>query len=257
MSKFVDKLQRASRSSATTIGFHPSIAESKGPAVLLITGLSGTQVKEAKIVAEANADAGLLLSDEPSGKAVRQMVEAVGDVPLGVLVRGMNEQKMNELADSGCDFLVIDVEAAATVLHEEKLGKFLAIELSLDQGLVRAINSLEVDGVFVGVPGGDSMITVERLLIYRRFVELLEKPVIAALPASVTKGELKSLWQTGIYGVVTSSTQSAAALTEVRKMISDLPRGPRGRRAKAGVALPHYDVDVAGAGEEDEEQENI
>jgi hypothetical protein len=77
------------------------------------------------------------------------------------------------------------------------------------------------------------------------------------LPASVTKGELKSLWQTGIYGVVTSSTQSAAALTEVRKMISDLPRGPRGRRAKAGVALPHYDVDVAGAGEEDEEQENI
>lgn len=255
MSKFVDKLKRASRSSVTTIGFHPSIAESRDPAILLIAGLSGTQVKEARIVAEANADAGLILSDEPSGKAVRQMVEAVGDVPLGVLVRDMNEQKMDELADSGSDFVVFDIKAAASVLHKEKLGKFLAIEPSLDQGLVRAINSLEVDGVFVGVPGGDSMITVERLLVYRRFVELLEKPVIAALPASVTKAELRSLWQAGICGVVTSLTQSAAALTEVRKMIGDLPRGPRGRRAKAGVALPHYDVEVAG--EEDEEQENI
>ena len=255
MSKFVDKLQRASKSPATTIGFHPSIAESRDPAILLIAGLSGTQAKEAKMVAEANADAGLMLGEEPSGKVVKQMVESMGDVPLGVLVKDINEQKMNELADSGSDFVVFDIRAAATVLRAEKLGKFLAIEPSLDQGLVRAINSLEVDGVFVGVPGGDSMITVERLLVYRRFVELLEKAVIAALPASITKAELRSLWQAGISGVVTSSTQSAAALTEVRKMISDLPRGPRSRRAKAGVALPHYDVDVAG--EEDEEQENI
>lgn len=255
MSKFVDKLQRASRSSATTIGFRPSIAESRDPAMLLIAGLSGTQVKEAKILAEVNADAGLILSEEPSGRAVRQMVEAVGDVPLGVLVRDMDEQKMNELADSGSDFLVFDIKAAATVLHKEKLGKFLAIEPSLDQGLIRAINSLEVDAVFVGVPGADSMITVERLLVYRRFVELLEKPVVAALPASITKAELRSLWQAGICGVVSSSTRSAAALKELGKMIRDLPRGPRSRPAKAGVTLPHYDVDVAR--EEEEEQENI
>jgi hypothetical protein len=38
-------------------------------------------------------------------------------------------------------------------------------------------------------------------------------------------------------------------------MISDMPRGVRGRRAKAGALLPHYGEGVAE--EEDEEQEEI
>ena len=54
MSKFVDKLQSLSKSSATPIGFHPSISKLKSPAMLLIAGLSGRQVKEAKIVADVN-----------------------------------------------------------------------------------------------------------------------------------------------------------------------------------------------------------
>jgi len=253
MSKFVDKLQSLSKSSTTPIGFHPSASESKSPAMLLIVGLSGTQAKEAKIVADVNADAGLILSEDPSAKLVRQMVEAMGDVPLGVFVKGMNEEKINELASLGCDFMVFDIKAAAAVLHKEEIGKFLMIEPSLDQGLVRAINSLEVDGVFISSRGEDSFVAVEHLLVCRRFVELLEKPVIMALPSLVTKAELTSLGQVGVDSVVAPSTHSVEALAELKKMISDLPRRARGRRAKAGVKLPHYGGFVSR--EEDEEQE--
>jgi len=255
MSKFVDKLQILSKSSTTPIGFHPSASESKSPAMLLIVGLSGTQAKEAKIVADVNADAGLILSENPSAKLVRQMVEAMGDLPLGVFVKGMNEEKINELASLGCDFVVFDIKAAAAVLHKEEIGKFLMIEPSLDHGLVRAINSLEVDGVFISNRGEDSFIAVEHLLVCRRFVELLEKPVIMALPSLVTKAELTSLGQVGVDSVVAPSTQSVEALAELKKMISDLPRRARGRRAKAGVKLPQYGGGVTG--EEDEEQEEI
>jgi len=253
MSKFVDKLQSLSKSSTTPIGFHPSVSELKSPAMLLIAGLSGTQIKEAKIVADLNADAGLMLSEGPNIKTLKQMVEAVGDVPLGIFVKGMSEEKINELASLGCDFVVFDIKAAAAVLHKEKVGKFLMIEPSLDQGFVRAINSLEVDGVFISSRGGDSFVAVEHLLVCRRFVELLEKPVIMVLPSLVTKSELTSLWQAGIDGVVAPSTQSIEALTELKKMIGDLPRGARGRRTKAGVVLPHYGELVTR--EEDEEQE--
>jgi len=255
MSKFVNKLQSLSKSSTTPIGFHPSASESKNPAMLLIAGLSGAQVKEAKIVADVNADAGLILSEGPSARIVKQMVEAMGDIPLGVFVKGMSEEKINELASLGGDFLVFDIKAAAAVLHKEEIGKFLMIEPSLDQGLVRAINSLEVDGVFISSRGEDSFVAVEHLLVCRRFVELLEKPVIMALPSLVTKAELTSLWQAGVDGVVVPSTQSVEALTELKKMIGDLPRGARGRREKAGVKLPHYGGFVAR--EEDEEQEEI
>jgi hypothetical protein len=255
MSKLVDKLQSLSKSSTTPIGFHPSASESKSPAMLLIAGLAGTQIKEAKIVADVDADAVLILDEGPSARIVRQMVEAVGDVPLGVFVKGMNEEKINELASLGCDFVVFDIRIPAAVLNKEKVGKFLMIEPSLDQGFVRAINSLEVDGVFISSRGEDSFVAVEHLLICRRFVELLEKPVIIALPSLVTKAELTSLWQAGVDGVVATSAQSVEALAELKKMIGDLPRGARGRRAKAGVVLPHYGGAVAR--EEDEEQEEI
>jgi methylmalonyl-CoA mutase cobalamin-binding subunit len=129
------------------------------------------------------------------------------------------------------------------------------IESSLDQGLVRAINSLEVDGVFISSRDGDSFVAVEHLLVCRRFVELLEKPVIMALPSLVTKTVLTNLWQVGIDGIVAPSTQSVESLAELKKMINDLPRRARGRRAKAGVILPNYGGGVAG--EEDEEQEEI
>jgi len=223
--------------------------------MLLIAGLSGTQVKEAKIVADVNADAGLILSEGPSDKIVRQMVEAVGDVPLGVFVKGMSEEKINELVSLGCDFVVFDIKVPAAVLNKEEVGKFLMIEPSLDQGFARAINSLEVDGVFISSRDEDSFVAVEHLLVCRRFVELLEKPVIMALPSLATKAELTSLWQAGVDGVVAPSTQSAETLAELKKMIGDLPRGARGRRAKADVKLPHYGGFAAS--EEDEEQEEI
>jgi len=255
MSKFVDKLQSLSKSSTAPIGFHPSAPEFKSPAMLLIAGLLGTKVNEAKIVADVNADAGLILSEGPSARIVKQMVEAVGDIPLGVFMKDMSEEKINELVSLGCDFMVFDIRIPAAVLHKKEVGKFLMIEPSLDQGFVRAINSLEVDGVFISSKGGDSFVAVEHLLVCRRFVELLEKPVIMALPSLVTKAELTSLGQVGVDGVVAPPTQSVEALAELKKMIGDLPRGARGRRAKAGVMLPHYGGVVAG--EEDEEQEEI
>jgi len=254
MSKFVDKLQSLSKSSTTPIGFRSSASESKGSAMLLIAGLSGTQVKEAKIVADVNTDAGLILSQAPSIKIVRQMVEAAGDVPLGVFVRGMGDEEINELEGSGCDFVVFDIKAATTVLQKEGMGRFLMIEPSLDQGFARAINSLAVDGVFISSGGGDSFVAVEHLLVCRRFVELLEKPVMITLPSLVTKAELTNLWQAGV-GVVASSTQSVEALAELKKMIGDLPIGARGHRTKVGVILPHYGGGLAKEEEEDEEQE--
>ena len=255
MSKFVDKLKSLSKSSTTPIGFHPSVSTLKSPAMLLIAELPGTHVKEAKTVAEVNADAGLMLSESPNTRIVKQMVEAAGDVPLGIFMKGVNKEKIDELSSLGCDFVVFDIRIPAAILHKEEVGKFLMIEPSLDQGFARAINSLDVDGVFISSRGEDSFVAVEHLLVCRRFVELLEKPVIMTLPTLVTKAELISLWQVGVDGVVAPSTQSVEALAELKKMIGDLPGGVRGRRAKADVKLPHYGGFVTG--EEDEEQEEI
>lgn len=223
--------------------------------MLLIAGLSGTEVKEARTVVSANADAGLIVGEHPGNRSVKQTVQAAGDVPLGVFVKGMGQEDMDELVTSGCDFVVFDIKAATAVLHKEELGKILMVDLSLDLGLVRAINGIGVDGVFINTGNGSQFIAVEHLLVCRRFVELLEKPVVLALPSLITKADLTSIWQAGVDGVVSPPSQPAAALTELREMIGGLPRGARGRRAKADAMLPHYGE--AGAGEEDEDIEEI
>jgi hypothetical protein len=252
MSKFADKLQSLSKSSTAPIGFHAAVSEARSPAMLLIVGLSGTQVKEAKTVADVGADAGLILGEGTGAKAIGQVVEALSDVPLGVFVGGMKQKEIDELASLGCDFVVFDIRGGTGILRQKEVGKFLLIEPSLDQGLVRAINSLELDGVFIN-GGGDSTVTVERLLVCRRFVELLEKPVILSMASLATKEELTGLWQAGVDGVVAPSTQRVEELMELKKVIGDLPREARGRRAGASVLLPRYGVE--GVGEEDEEEE--
>ena len=221
--------------------------------MLLIVGLSETQAKEARTVADIAADAGLIVSEGTGAKTVKQVIEAVGNVPLGVSVKGMREKETDELVSLGCDFVVFDIGGAAAILSKKEVGKFLMIEPSLDQGLVRAINSFEVDGVLIS--GGGSVMTVERLLVCRRSVELLEKPVIIMLPSLVTKEELISLWQAGVDAVVSASTQSTEALSQLKKMLGDLPRRARNRPATAGVVLPRYGGDVIG--EEDEQEEKI
>ena len=254
MSKFVDRLQSLSRSSATPIGFRSFVSELKSPPMLLVAEMSGTQIKEARIAADFNADAGLVLSEDTGAHVLRQIVESMGSVPLGVLVKGMDEKEVDELAGFGCDFVVFDIKGAAGILSRKEVGRFLMIEPSLDQGLVRAINNLDVDGVFVS-KGGSSFVAVEHLLVCRRLVELLEKPIIMTLPSLSKKEELTSLWQVGVDGVVAPRGWSPEGLAELKEMIGSLPRGRRGRRGRASVQLPHYDGGAVG--EEDEQEEKL
>jgi hypothetical protein len=254
MSKFADKLLSLSKTPTAPIGFRPALPEAKRATMLLVVELPWAQPNEVKILTSVKADAGLILGDHPGAKVFEQMAEAAGDIPIGVVVRGDDEQQIDDLVNEGCDFVMFDIGTRAAILHKGAVGKFLMIERSLDQGLVRAINSLEVDGVTI--TGGNSLLVIEHLLVCRRFVELLEKPVIVRLLSVVTKGELTSLWEVGVDAVVASSTYTAEALTELRKMIGGLPNGRRGR-TKGAVVLPRSSANATEEEEGDEEEEDI
>ena len=254
MSKFSDKLQRVCKTSPLPIGFRSTASESKSSAMLLIAGISAPDAKEAELVANSEVDAGLILTQSFDIEDVKQTAKIMGDIPLGILIKDVSKEKVDKLVISGCDFVVFDITAPTIALQEEGIGKFLMIAPSLDQGLVRAINNFEVDGIFVN-KGEESFITVEHLLIYQRFSELLNTPVIATLPSLVTSAELGNLWQTGINGIVIPPSQPIEAFAELRKIIADLPREARRLRGKVGVVLPHYGGDVTI--EEEEEEEDI
>jgi hypothetical protein len=251
MSKLIDKLQNVSKSSMP-IGFHAAISKSTSPPMLLIAGLSGTDAEEVKIVAASDVDAGLILNQNLRIENVERMVKAMGGIPLGVFIKDINKEEAAELPSLGCDFVVFDVKTSVVALQEKEIGKILLVEPSLDQGLVRAIDSFDVDGMLIN-RGEESFITVEYLLVCRRFSALLDKPLVAALPPSVTGAELGNLWKCGISGIVVPSTQPAKAFAELRKIINNLSGETKRPRSKASVVLPQYGI----AAEREEEEEEI
>ncbi len=255
MSKFVDKLHNLSKTSVSPIGFHAATSAAKSSPMLLVAGLSGVGAEDAEAITGSNVDAGLVLNRGFKRGGLKRIIKAMSDIPLGVVVNEADKEKIGELINSGCDFVVFDMRTPVAILEKEGVGKFLMIEPSIDIGLVKAINSLDVNGVFIN-KGEEPFITVEQVLICQRFGELLDKPLLVTLPSIITSAELSNLWKAGVDGVVVPPAQPVEAFSNLRGMIDKLLVGTKRRQARVGVVLPHYGGDVIGEEEEEEEEES-
>jgi len=245
MSKFVDKLHKLSKTSVSSIGFHANTPRVKSSPMLLVAGLVETSVKSAEAIASVNADAGLVLNWDFKKGGLKRMIKVLGNTPVGVVVNETDKEKIDKLIDLGCDFVVFGMRTPVAVLEKEELGKLLAIEPSIDQRLVRAAGTLDIDGVFIN-RGEESFITVEQVLICQHFSELLDKPLVVTLPSIITSAELSNLWKAGVDGVVVPPEQSIESLVKLREMIDNLPKETRRGQGKVlDVTLPHYERDIA------------
>lgn len=256
MSKLVDKLKQLSRVSAPPIGFRAASSLTQGSSMLLIATLTQPTGEAAKAAGSSAVDAALIPGKSLNPKDLKQLVSTLRDVPVGVSLEGVNLEDITKIIKSGCDFVVFGTMMPLGILETEDIGKILEVKPSFDQGLVKTINELQlpVDGVLIGGEG-ESYITIERLLIYQRFADLLDKPLLVTLPPSVSGNELGSLWEAGVDGVIVAGEQPLKTLTELKKAIDSLPRGTK-RRGKTVVVLPRATEEV-GLGVVEEEEEEI
>ncbi len=253
MSKFAEKLQRIYRGSASSMGFRKS-TEAEILPMLIIANLTKASAIEAKAIAGSGIDAGLMSSEGLNAKGFGQLTKALGDVPLGLFLESAENEVIAKSIDLGCDFVVFGLKTPFEALNKQGLGKVLKIEPTLDQGLVRSINRLPlmVDGVLVTVE--ETVITIERLLIYQRFAELLDKPLLVTVSLSVTSGELSSLCEAGVSGLVLPDVFAAEAFTGLKKAIGSLSK-PAKPRIRAAALLPRLGGELEAEVEEGEEED--
>ena len=104
------------------------------------------------------------------------------------------------LVEAGCDFVVIPAAGRiATTPQEEKVGRILQVESSMDDGLLRAANDLPVDAVLVtDTFEGSGPLVWHQLMIFQHLARLISKPLIVSIPADVNGEELKALWEAGV-----------------------------------------------------------
>jgi len=260
MSRFIDKLQRLSRTEAQPIGFRATQPVSPKPKIQLVASLAQENV-EHLAGHIAGADAGLMrISKLSSGaKALQKMSQAVSDIPWGGWLQVSNPRGIGQMLKAGCDFIVFPAtNTPLTLLQNDEAGKILEIEASITEGLLRAINELPVDAVLIaGEQRDDYFLTWQHLILFQRFADLLTKPLLVSIPSNMTAGELQTLWEAGVDGVVTQVTveQPQDRLKKLRQEIDKLPPPAPRRREKVEPLLPHISRETRTVTPEEEEEE--
>ncbi len=260
MSRFIDELNRLSRAAPQSIGFRTKEAAPIKPKLQLVASLAE---ENAEKLADhlAGADAGLLRISKPGpgAKALQKITQTVPDIPWGGWLGGQGAIK--QLTRVKCDFIVFPATSTSLEMPEkEEVGMILEVEASLSEGLLRATNELPIDAVLVTAEKSPSYsVTWQHLMLFRRFADLVTKPLLVSIPAKVTAGVLQALWEAGVNGVVVevSAGQPQDELKKLRRIIDKLESPSPRRRERTVSLLPHIsrESEPATAEEEEEEEE--
>jgi len=253
MSKLIDILRKLSKAAPASMGFHTSQTIEAATKILIIGRMAVNNAPAAK--GNTAADAILVFADaETTAQNIQKAAKALGDIPWGVYL-DENSSNMAALIEAGCDFVVFSPSSLITDLPEdEKVGKILQVDSSMDDGLLRAVNDLPADALLVTDTFEDNKtLTMHQLMIYQHLANFVAKPLIVPVPASITLAELKALQNTEIDAVI--AEMDGDGLKELRKTINKLPKRATKKPEKGGVILPRMGAGAAKPTEEEEEED--
>jgi hypothetical protein len=225
MSKFIDKLKAVSQAELKPMGFRTAAKAPPKPKMLLIAALAEANI-ESSADYTSGADAGIAIAPKtPPAKSA---------IPWGGWLKGSGEK----LAEAGFDFIVFPAETPLATLQDSKAGRILEVGTSLSEGLIKTTDDLPVDAVLIaGEKEKDNSLSWRQLMLCRRCAELVSKPLLALVPATVSASELEALWAAGIVGVVVE-TPPKGRTAELRKTINKLDFPPPSKQKKIEPLLP-------------------
>ena len=260
MSQLIDKLKQVSKAAPQPMGFRTAQPASSKLQMLLIASLSQTETVDSLADYVAGADAVLLNMPKASRehKSLERIVQSLPDIPWGVRLEEIGENRIGTVIDAGGDFVVFS--AASSVLavpQDDKVGKILQVESSLSEGLLKTVNELPVDAVFAGNEQKNHL-TWHHLMNIQRLADSLAKPMLVSIPSKVNTYELKTIWEAGADGVIAevSTGQPVGRVKELRQAIDNLASLPPRKRGKAEAVIPHIggETDTVADTEEEEEE---
>jgi hypothetical protein len=140
----------------------------------------------------------------------------------------------------------------------EKTGKILQVDSSMDDGLLHSLNDLPADAALVtdSFGEGDALVW-HHLMLLRHMALLISKPLIVLVPAAVTEDELKALWDAGIDAVmVPVDIPKGENLKELHETAAKLPRRTPRKQGKMNVFLPRSTESKSAPPPDEEEEED-
>lgn len=159
------------------------------------------------------------------------------------------------MVKAGCDFIVFPASPTPlTITADSKAGKILEVEASLTEGMLRAVNDLPADAVFLTDDlAKDDSLTWQQLMLFQRFASLLTKPFLVSVPSGIGVEELKALWEAGVDCVVVETEGMLQnSLKDLRKTIDSMVFPSPRRKEKMTATLPRISRELNPATAEEE-----
>jgi hypothetical protein len=256
MSKFLDRLERASRSTGPSLGFGAASRSEVIPALALVGKVSHAgSADAAALLARIGADAALL-EGVAVGNSLDEVLAKLEDVPWGPRLDEAVDAE-DGYRDKGCDFLAFGPERPVMGASDDNTGSLLAISPDLDERALRSIEGLPVDVVLLTlVPAGGSL-TMGDLMSVGSVRVMFSKYLLLDLPHIPSTKELEALRDMGVDGlVVDTASTSAKDMESLKEGLRTLPRRkPKSPRHAATLPSAGFTRDTPPPPEEDDEED--
>jgi len=258
MSRLIDKFHEASKVTAPPMGFRTAKPAAAALKILLIASVeAGTLEKRADYLGAADAVLVRFTGTVLTAKAIQKAAASLPDIPWGLYL-GDDDTKKGAAAEAGADFFLFAADSqVAETGKDDKTGKILQVESSMDDGLLRAVNDLPVEAVLAAdTSEGEGPLVWHQLMILQHLANLLSKPLIVAAHGDISEKELKALWDAGVDGITVEADKvGAAGLKELRQKIDKLPPRSGRKHGKVNVVLPRTGGETPAPPPPDEEEE--
>jgi len=234
MSRFADKLKDALQVAPPAIGFFRSATQSNSPRMLLVPQI-GLEDAETTPDMMKGSDVVLLTCTKAiSAKTMKVLIKATGDISWGVRFTGKPQLKPME----GVDFRVCAFDDAMLLGGDDASGNVLIVPLELPDNLARTLNDLPIESVLVDISTA-GILTWKDLMHLRRLGDLLAKPFLTLVSASVSEKEIKVLWDAGVDALVVAlSSENQTAFNKLRDNIGGISLTTKRKWMKTRAIVP-------------------
>lgn len=254
MSKFIDKLTQSYRNLSPAIGFRSAAQGSENQPILLIANLTGASDTVIKGLVSSGIDAAVIGGEKVDKAVIQKLIKSTGEIPVGLLLTNADAEKVNEFVNEGVDFVIFNSSTPFSAVNREDVGKILAVNTSMEPGVIRAINALElpVEGVLIEDDG--PAVTIERLLVYQFFAGLVDKPLLASASPVITSVELTGLYKAGVNGLILPVGFKGKAVSELKVTIAGLPKLAK-KKSSGSALIPRISGGTKMDEDEDEDED--
>jgi hypothetical protein len=255
MSHFIDKLKQASRTTTQPMGFRKEKILSK-PRLILVARLSSIN---SDIPAEhlAGADAGLLNIKQNSEIKTIKEIKSIKNIPWGIWLNGISNIGIKKVLEIGYDFIAVPFEMQLLATGIEGIGRVIVVEASLERDLLKALDKLPIDAIIID----DQQLkmgtfTWRHLLLFKRFANTSNKPLLVPVSSDITSDELQAIWEAGVSGIIIEATteQSLDEIKKLSNMIDSLALPLKSKWTKMQAIVPKLREEVTPISDEEDEE---